>query len=166
MEALGRLFDIAVGCVPTDGVAGAITGKRVHLRNCGGVTIVAIHNGASTDVYDCDLQQHTASSSGTSADLDVTVQYYTKSATTLDNSVQWTKVTQSAASEITNAGAASQQLLMVFEVDAVQLSDGYEWVSLDMPDQGTNATQFVAVLYILRDLEVQRAPANLVATLT
>jgi hypothetical protein len=162
VEALGRLIDVSVGAVPTDAVAGAITGNRVHLKNAGGVTILVVTTGASTDITDVDLQQHTAASGGTTTDLDIITSYYYKSETTLDGDEAWTRGTQSAASEITNVGAASEELLLAIEVDATQLSDGYEWVSLNIPDLGTNGTRHCAVLYVLRDLAVQRAPANLV----
>jgi hypothetical protein len=165
MEGLGRLFDISTGCVPTDAVAGAITGKRVSLKNAGGVTIVVITTGTSTDITDVDLQQHTAATGGTTADLDIIDHYYYKTEATLDGDETWTKGTQTAASEITNVGAASEELLLVIEVDATELSDGYYYVSLDIPDLGTNATRHCAILYLLRDLEVMRAPANLAAPL-
>lgn len=166
MQGLGRLFDISIGSVPTDAVAGAITGKRVSLRNAGGVTIVVCTTGASTDITDVDLQQHTASSGGTTADLDIITSYYYKTEATLDGDETWTRGTQSAASEITNVGAASEELLLVIEVDSTQLSDGYKYVSLDIPDLGTNGTRHCCILYLLRDLNVQRAPANLVAPLS
>lgn len=162
MDALGRLFDISIGSVPADAVAAAITGKRVHLKNAGGCTIVVVTTGSSTDITDVDLQQHTAATGGTTGDLDVITKFFYKSEATLDGDEVWTKGTQSAASEITNVGAASEELLLVIEVDAAQLSDGYEWISLDIPDLGTNGTRHCAILYILRDLEVQRAPAALV----
>lgn len=162
MEGLGRLYDVNINSVPTDAVAGAVTGKRTHLKNAAGCTFIVITTGASTDVLDCDLQQHTAATSGTTADLDIITRYYYKSEATLDGDEVWTKATQSAASEITNVGAASEELLLVIEVDAAQLSDGYEWVSLDFPDQGTNGTKHVASVCLLRDLTVQRAPASLV----
>lgn len=165
-EGLGRLFDISIGAVPTDAVAGAITGKRVGLRHAGGVTIVVVATGASTDVTDVDLQQHTAASGGVSADLDIIDHYYVKSEATLDGDETWTRVEQAAASEITNAGAASEELLLVIEVDARSLGDGYDYVSLDIPDLGTNGTRHCTVLYLLRDLAVQRTPANLVAPLS
>jgi len=166
MEALGRLFDISIGAVPTDAVAGAITGKRVRLTNAGGVTIVVVCTGASTDVLDVDLQEHNASTGGTSQDLDIITHYYLKDEATLDGDEQWTKVTQSAGSEITNAGTASQEQILVIEVDSTQLSDGFEYLSLNVPDLGTNGTKHCAVLYLLRDLTVQRAPANLAAPLS
>lgn len=166
MEGLGRLYNVAVGCVPTDAVAGAITGKRIHLKNYSGVTFVLIATGTSTDITDVDLQQHTASSGGNTQDLDIINHFYYQSATTLDNSQAWTRGSQSAASEITDVGAASQQLLLCIEVDATSLADNYEWVSLDVPDLGTNGTRHIAVIAILRDPLVQRAPASLIAALT
>lgn len=166
MEALGRLFDIAVGFPPTDAVAGAITGVRSHLKNYSGVTFVVITTGSSTDITDVDVQQHTAATGGTTTDLDVVTRFYYKSATTLANSESWTKGTQAAASEITDVGAASQQLLLVIEVDATSLSDDYEWVSLNVPDLGTNGTRFCAGIAILRDPLVQRDPRRLIAPLT
>ncbi|MCF3101430.1 hypothetical protein IPZ58_07530 [Streptomyces roseoverticillatus] len=162
MEALGRLFDVVVGSAPADSVAGAITGNRVHLKNASGCTILVLTDGGSTDILDVDLQQATAATGGTIGDLDIITHYYLKEATTFAGSETWSKVTQSAASEITNAGSASKQTLLVIEVEATQLSDGYEWISLNIPDQGTNGTKYTAVLYLLRDLDVQRAPANLV----
>jgi hypothetical protein len=166
MDGLGRLFDISTAFVPTDAVAGAITGKRVNLRLYGGCTIVVQTTGASTDITDVDLQQHTAASGGTTADLDVITYFYYKSETTLDGDETWTRGTQSAASEITNVGAASQELLLVIEVEATQLSDGYDYISLDIPDLGTNGTRHCSGLYILRDLRYPRTPTNLVAPLS
>lgn len=161
-DALGRLFDISLGSVPVDAVAGAITGKRVHLKNAAGCTIAVVTTGASTDITDVDLQQHTAASGGTTADLDVITRYWYKSEATLDGDEVWTRGTQAAASEITNVGAASEELLLVIEVEGTQLADGYEWISLDIPDLGSNGTRHCAVLYILRDLNVQRRPDALV----
>lgn len=156
--ALGRLFDVAIGAVPTDVVAGAITGKRVHLRNYAAVTVILVGTSGSTDIADIDLQQHTAATGGTSTDLDVTTAYYLKEATTLAGTEQWAKVTQAVASESTDIGSASKQQLAVFEVDAAQLSDGYEWFSVDMPDAGSNGTKFVAVVYVLHGLRFGRSP--------
>lgn len=166
MEGLGRLFDVSTAFVPTDAVAGAITGKRVSLKNAGGCTIVVQTTGGSTDITDVDLQQHTASSSGTTADLDVIDHYYYKSEATLDGDETWTRATQTAASEITNVGAASEELLLVIEVEATQLSDGYSYISLDIPDLGSNGTRLCSGLYFLRELRAPRKPANLIAPLS
>lgn len=166
MYALGRLFDVSVAFVPTDVVAGAVTGKYVSLKHAGGATLVVITNGASTDIIDFDIQQATDSAGTGATDLDVVTEWYKKSATTLAGTETWTRVTQSAASEITDAGAASQQLLAVVEIEAAQLSDGFAYVSVNVPDAGSNATLFAAGIWLLRDLKVSRKPANMPAPLS
>lgn len=173
MEALGRLFDISAGVISAAVNNSAdVTGKRVSLKNAGGCTIVVIAEaGTAGDDLDLDLKQHTAASGGTTLDLDVIDHYYYKSATTLTGTETWSKKTQTAASEIVDAtgGAgtsAEQQQIVVIEVEASSLSDGYEFISLDCTNAGTNNDKLATVLYLLRDLHVQRAPANLVAPLS
>jgi hypothetical protein len=168
-DALGRLFDISVGWSPVDAQT-AQTGKRVSLRNAGGCTIVVVKAaGTAGDDHSYDLQQHTASTGGTTADLDIVSAYYLKSETTLDGDETWTRVTQTAASEITEAGgagtSAEQEQILVIEVDAKQLTDGYDYISLNSGGEGSNA-QLSTCIYLLRDLAVQRTPANLVAPLS
>lgn len=173
MEGLGRLYDLSAGIISSAGNNSAdVTGNRVSLRNCGGVDIVVIAEaGTAGDDLDLDVQQHTASSGGTTADLDVVTSYYYKTETTLDGDETWTKATQSAASEITDAtgGAgtsAEQQQIVVIPVEATELSDGYDYISCDVRNMGTNNDKLVTILYLLRDLNVQRTPANLVAPLS
>lgn len=158
---LGRLFDIGVGVVPVD-LQTAQTGKRVHLKNYGGVTAVFFKAaGTAGDDPTIDLQQHTAATGGTTADLDVATRYYLKREATLDGDEQWETFTQSAASEIADPGgggtSAEEQQLLVVEVSATQLSDGYEWFSVDVADTGTNA-QLGCVLYLLHTLRYEREP--------
>lgn len=168
MEALGRLFDISSGIVPVDSQTAAMTGHRVSLRNAGGCTIVVFKAaGTANDDPVLDLQQHTASSGGTTADLDIIDHYYYKQEATLDGDETWTKATQTAASEVTlNATSAETQMIVVIEVDATELTDGYDYISLDIADTGAAGAQLISCLYLLRDLHVQRAPANLVAPLS
>src|SRR5690349_1506083 len=106
MEALGRLFDIGVGFAPQAINNNAdVTGKRISLANAGGVTIVVFAEaGTAGDDLDIDLQQHTAYTGGTTADLDIVTKYYMKQETALDNDESWTETSQSAGSEITDAG--------------------------------------------------------------
>ena len=169
MEALGRLVDVCVGAVPVDMSSAAVTGKRVAVKGSGGLTIV-VFKGAGTagDDPTLTLKQHTANTGGTTSNLAVIDHYYLKSATTLAGTEQWTKVTQSAAATIADPGgagtSAESQQVIVIEVDAAQLSDGYTHVSLDVADVGTNA-QLGAILYLRRDLLVERAPAALAASL-
>ncbi len=159
--ALGHRFNVSTGAVPTDAVAGAITGNRVHLKDARACSFIVIAAAGSTDRLDLDLQEHNAASGGTSQDLDIITKAYYQTETTLDGDETWTEWSQSAASEITDIGGASEQQLVVVEVRAEQLSDGFEWVSLNVPDLGTNGTKFVAILNVLTGLEVMRKPTNL-----
>jgi hypothetical protein len=161
-RALGRLFDITAIAAPADAVSSAITGNRVSLKHAGGVTFVVITSAGSTDELDLDLREHTAATSGLSQDLDIITTYYIKSEATLDGDEDWTAVTQAAASEISDAGGASEQTLLVVEVSADQLSDGYTHVSLDVPDLGSNGSRYVAILAITHDLYAQRSPELLI----
>ncbi|WP_199572746.1 hypothetical protein [Streptomyces murinus] len=169
MEALGRLVDVCIGAAPVDLSSAAVTGKRVALKGCGGLTIVVIKGaGTAGDDPTFTLQQHTAASGGTSSSLAVIDHYYLKDAATLAGTEQWTKVTQSAAATIADPGgagtSAEHQQILAIEVDAAQLADGYTHVSLNVADVGTNA-QLGAILYFRRDLFVERAPQALAASL-
>ncbi len=163
MEALGRLFDVGLICPPA-ATNGAVTGQRVHMHNAGGVTFLLIGGVASGgDDLQVDVQQHTVGTGGTPADLDVVTRYHYKSAVAMTNAETWTTVTQAAASEIAVSAAANtdiQQNILAVYVGQEQLSDGYEWVSLNVPDLGAG-DKTLTVIAILHDLRVQRAPANL-----
>jgi hypothetical protein len=164
--ALGRVFDIGNQWAPVaDLAAGAQTGARVHLKNAGGVAFVVFMGAVSagTDTFVPDVQQHTAATGGTSQDLDAVTAWHIKHEATLDGDETWTTVTQAAASEVSLTGAtyAASQAILVIEIHASQLADGFEWVSLDMADPGVGGTRAGAALAILFDLAVQRKPANL-----
>lgn len=168
MDAVGRLVDAGLGCAPA-ATNGAVTGKRIHLKNCSAVTVFLIAGVATGgDDLQLDLQQHTVSSGGTPADLDVITDYWIKSATEIDNSETWTHYTQAAASEIAVAASETtdvEQNILQFCVEASSLSDGYEWISVNVPDLGTG-DKTLTVFYLPHDLNVQRAPHNLPALLT
>jgi hypothetical protein len=174
MEALGRLFDVSIGYLNTDLNTAGATGKRVSLKNASGVTIVCVvpATGGTEDLT-FDVQQHTASSGGTSNDMDSANSatgvdhYYIKAGTTLAGTETWTRVSQTAASEVVVAGATygASQCIVAIEVSASQLADGYSYLSVISPDPGATA-RVVSVLYFLHGLEVQRKPANLAAALS
>lgn len=169
MEGLGRLFDIGLAWSPVDSQSGAITGKRICLSGASGITFL-VNKGAGTagddPVY--TLQQHTAYTGGTTANLVVCDHYYLKDEATLDNDESWSKVTNNggtASQTISDPGgagtSAEHQQLLVVEVGADQLTDGYAWVSLNLADTGAAGAQLASAVYILHDLASQRAPANL-----
>jgi hypothetical protein len=164
MEALGRLFDIAAGVTPRDLEAAASTGNRVRLRDADGVTVV-IFKGAAAAGGDptYTLREHNAGSAGVSQNLPVIDKFWHKTEATLDADETWTKVTQAAAATITGDFNASEQII-VFEVEAEALSAGFGWISVDVTDPAGTGPQNGAVLYLLRDLKVMRAPEALAAT--
>jgi hypothetical protein len=167
MEGLGREFDLSVGAAPYDTNAGASTGKRVRLGTpANGVSIVLFKGvGLGTDVPVLTFKQHTAATGGTSANLATVKKWYAKSATTLAGTEQWVANTQAASATVTLTGEATKQGIYVFEIDADSLDDGYGYVSVDVADTGAAGAQLGGVLYILRDLMVQRDPTVLAASL-
>lgn len=161
-EGLGRLINIQTGLAPYDTNAGAGTGLRIHMKDLGGVTIVFYKGaGTGTDVPVLTFQQHTVSSSGSPANLAIIDHWYQKSATTLTGSETWSKQTQAASQTVTLTGEATKQGIYVFEIEAASLSDGYQWVSVNIADTGSAGAQLGSVLYLGRDLHIQRKPANL-----
>lgn len=170
-EGLGRLFDLSIGIAPVDmNTNNGETGKRVSLRNAGSLTLLVIKAaGTAAEDPTVTLKQHTASSSGTSANLAAIDHYYLKSETTLDGDETWTRVAQTAAATIADPGgagtSAEEQQIIAIPLNASSLADGYDYVSLDYAVTASNA-QLATVLYILHDLAVQRTPANLVAPLS
>lgn len=171
MEALGRLFDIGTGWAPVDlDTANGATGKRIALSGADAITFVVFLAVGATDDVVLDLQQHTAYVSGTSNDLDAAAvsdsvgvdHYYIKSEAALDNDEAWAKVTQSEASEITLTGATygDKQNIVVIEVSAAQLGEGYTHVSLNATST-TSTAHLGACLYFVHELRSQRKPSKL-----
>jgi hypothetical protein len=170
MDALGRLFDVSVGFVPVDMHTAANTGKRFHMRDCGAVTAI-IFKAVGTDGEDpvITLQEHTAATSGVSANLAVIDKYWLKDEATLDGDEQWVEFTQTAAATITDPGgagtSAEHQQIIAITIEDTDLTDGYEWITVAVGDVGDNA-QLGCMLYIPHDLRIQRAPASMPQWLT
>lgn len=167
-ERLGFSYDLSAGIAPVDFSTGAATGKRVNLKNAGGVEIIIFVGaaGSGTDALTFTLQEHNASSSGTSQNLACITRYWTKLGTTLAGTETWTAGSQAAAATVAIAGAdAAKQGIIVVSVEEEKLSDGFTYISLSAADPGAVA-RVGGVLYMLRDLKVQRKPSNLVAPLS
>lgn len=173
-NALGRELDISAGVIGVDLNTAGATGKRVSLKNSSGVTIVLLLAAAAsgTESVVGTLKQHTASSGGTSSNLATIDKYFLKAAASLAGTETWTRITQAASQTLTIAdtqgaltGVAQKQVICVVEVEANQLADGCSYVSLDLADPGAVA-RVANVIYLLRDLDVQRKPENLVAPLS
>ena len=161
IKGLGNEFDVLCGFTPVDlGTAGA-TGARVHMENYGRITWCGyLATGTAAEAPTFTLKEHTAATAGTSAALAVITEYFQKEEATLDGDETWTRVTQTAASTVTDADwDDANEVLVAFSVDADQLSDGYGWVSVDVADPGT--AHVGCVFGVASDLRVQRAPQNL-----
>jgi hypothetical protein len=162
MEALGRLFDISLGIITGTDLSGGFTGKRICMENYGGIACVLVASAVgTTDDPVPSIQQHTAYTGGTSADLATMDTIYRKSETLLDGDEAWTKTTQTAATIMTAvAGEAEKQNIYYWEVEASDLADTYTHISVNYAALGTDAKLGV-LLYIPYDLKVQRTPANM-----
>ncbi|MGV1006824.1 MAG: hypothetical protein ACOYEV_19130 [Candidatus Nanopelagicales bacterium] len=161
MTALGKHYDIGLALAPVDLSTAGATGKRIWMGDCTGVDIVLVY-GAGTDGDDPvpSVQQHTAYTGGTSANLVVIDTIYRKAETLLDNDEAWVKTTQTAATIMTAvADDAQKQKVYVIPVSAASLSDGYGWISVNQADLSNNA-QLAAFLYIKHGLKVKRTPPN------
>jgi len=161
-RGLGRLFDFGTGCAIQSFNGSGITGKNISFQNCRsiGVLVCKMANGTTDDLA-IDLQEVDAYN-GTPRDLEVITNYWMKQEASLDNDEVWTKYTQTAASEITAiAGSAETELMLYFEVNEQQLSDGYTHIAVNVPDLGNTDTEQGCVIYIPFDLKMQRTPANL-----
>lgn len=169
-EALGRLFDVSPFVAPVDiNTADTATGIRISMTGHSGIAIVLYTLVGGADTITVDVQQHTAYTSGTSADLDAAAvatstgidHYYIKAETALDGDESWVKVTQSVASEVTIDGTTygAMQKLVVIQVGADQLGDGYTHLSA-IVSLTTSTSQLLAGLYIPYDLVAQRTPPN------
>ena len=137
MEALGRTINpVAIG----DGV-------YVNLKDYEGVTFLCYLAGAAGDTYTLTEAKDAA---GTGAQTLATITRYHTS-----NGVGgvWTLNTQASAGTVVTTATTAQNG-MVCEVEQAELSDTYKYVKLTSTGAGL-------VTPILRDLKVQRKPANL-----
>lgn len=162
--ALGRLFDIGPGINVVDLNSAGNTGFRISMKDCDGIAFVIFAKiGTAASDIACDLQQYTAYTGGTTADLDIITEYFHKSELALDGDESWVSKTQTAASEITDIGGAGTsgefQQLCVIEVTADQLADGYTHLGMNIPQPG--AGKYGCCIYIKWGLHSQRKPANL-----
>lgn len=164
MKGLGRLFDICTGWSPVDlNTLNAATGERVSMTHARACTFLVFCAAGAADDLVLDVQQHTAYTGGTTADLDSTAvatsvgitEWYIK-----DES--WSRQTQTEASEVTVTGATwgAMEKIIAIHVDADQLGDTYTHLSLNATNT-TAAAHLSSCVYILHDLVTQRAPANM-----
>ncbi len=120
---------------PVDLNTAANTGLRVDMKNLKRCTFIAIlAAGTTTAAHSFALKQHTVGSAGTPAALSVANPYYHKIAA----ATEFTKVEVDTAADTFDLHSilANDVAIVVFEVLAENLTDGYRWVSLDIADAG------------------------------
>lgn len=128
-----KVFKTVVG--PVDLNTAAVTGARVAMGKAHKVSFICVlAAGTSTTTHGFTLRQHTAASSGSSADLSVDNPYFHK----IGAATVFTKVAPSSAAAAYDLHSllADSASIVVFEVLSEQLTDGYAWVSLDTADSG------------------------------
>ena len=159
---LGADFDIGSQIGPVDLATANNTGHRIHLMNYGAVTFVGyLGVGTAAEPVTFTLREHNANTGGTSQDLVVIDEYWQKQEATLDGDETWTRVAQTASASVTDAvWDDANQVLVAFKVRGEQLTDAFEWVSVNVDYPGTAVIG--AVFAIMHDLKVQRSPQNLV----
>jgi hypothetical protein len=150
---LAEGFQIVTVLAPVNLLGGANTGDRVHLgKDFRRVTFLIAKAAGGTGGEDpvVTLREHDAVTSGNSADLAKISRVYSKQAATDLTAVgQFTIVQQAAAATFSNGTLAEEAALLAFEVDADDLSAGFEWVSVDIADPGSGNAQLACVLAIL-----------------
>jgi len=167
---LGRGFDLSLGIAPLD-LQTARTGLRMYMRDADAATILLIKGaGTAGDDPTLTLQQHTAYTSGTSANLSTIDTYWIKrKSAALTGAETWEEITQTASHQIVDPGgdttSAEEAMLVAIPVSARDLTNGYEWVSLNVGDTGSNA-QLGCVLYIPHSLTYVREPSGMPEWLT
>ncbi len=163
-RALGDLFNLAVAMPVNNLSAGANTGLRIDLSRATTCTFaVLVDAGTAGDDLILTLREHTAASGGTSQNLAIITEYFKQSETTLDGDEVWTRITQAAGATTADATGttAEEENFFVVEVRHDQLSDGFRWISLDMPDLGSAGTKFGGAIAILSGLRQRGKPERL-----
>lgn len=125
-----------------------LTGDRVSMVGFGHCTMI-LHTADVAAVVTYTVQEHTAATGGTSANLVAVQHYYRKSANTnLDAVGTFTLVTNDpiVATAVTVTGETG---LLVLEFRADELTDGSPFISVNSSDPG--AACLFAGFYILSD---------------
>jgi hypothetical protein len=168
MYKLGYTVDAGPVAAVQDFHVGAVTGKRVNLRNAQSciflINMAAAASGTDDLVF--TLNEHTLSAAGTTTALANITTWWLKQATTLAGTETWVKQTQAAGSTLTIPGAsyATKQVMAALQVNTKDLDDGNDYISLSCAVTAAIG-RFGSINVLLTDLVTKRDPANLAATL-
>ena len=136
--------------VPIDLAAGANAGDWVSFENyqrC--VAVLICDAGASGEDPVFKLQQATAADGTGAKDLDFTVIY--EKVGTLASVTGWTRVTQAANTEYTNAASGEAQNIIAVEVaaDELDVDNGFQFLQLSVADTGNTTGKIGCGIYIM-----------------
>lgn len=123
----------AINAIDLD--AGANTGARIDMKLFRRVTFVLFASaGTSPSSHTVSFQQHDAASAGNSANLSISNPYYHK----VDSATEFTRVVPSAAAASFDIDSivGDTKYMVVFEVLAEDLTNGYRWASMNLSDAG------------------------------
>lgn len=152
---MGRFVEtnaIEVSAVPIDTSGAAVTGDRYNLKHYGKIVWIISQGAWAGGTPAVTLQQHDAASSGNSTALGFTKRW-TKVALT------GTVFTETAVSSNTFNLPAVANTINVIEVNAEDLTDGYNYASLNIATPGSNA-DLISVVAILGDPSYAGAPGS------
>lgn len=143
---------IEVSAVPIDTSGAGVTGDRYNLKHYGKITWIIQQGAWAGGTPAVTLQQHDAATGGNSTALGFTKRW-TKVALT------GTVFTETTVSSNTFNLPAVANTINVVEVNAEDLTDGYNFASLNIATPGSNA-DLICVTTILGDPDYSGAPGS------
>ncbi len=139
------------------------TGDYVSLKNYNKVGVLFIKAaGSATDDPTLTLYESTdVAGAGTVQALTAIDTHWIKQAATNLTAVgTFTKTTQTLASTIVfNATSGEQAIVDYFEVDAAQLSDGFDCIRVDVANAASAGSQYATLMYIMLEPRYGEAAA-------
>ena len=161
-------INIVSGFVPVDMSGGANEGDYVNLTNYKSVIVVLFKAvGTAGDDPTLTLTQATAADGTGAKALEIIDVAFTKQDSLLSGVADYTKVTQTAASTLTDATSAEDQAIWQVEVQATELdlANGFTFLKCGVADVGTNA-QIGCAFYIMGEPRLEASPENLVTAIS
>ena len=152
MPKFAEQYNIHPSFIPVDLSSAANTGDWFGLEGYGKIVFLFISAvGTAGDDPTLTVQEATANDGTGAQNLVVVDKVWVKqAATSLNSTGTYTMATQTAAATYTEATAAEQVAMWILEIDAEQMTDGYDFINCSCSDVGTNA-QLGAMFAILCD---------------
>lgn len=167
---LGRIYDIVPLAIPID-LDNSQTGDIFELKHWTGFDLhIFTGDGAAGRDVQFDVKRHTDISDGTGTTIALGSAtalrkfHYKEGATTVVGDTGWTTGTwfdADGAGVILNDAEGENSSYIVVPFEASDLGDGYTAVSISAIVAGGSGAKIGCAFALLRDPQVQRAPANL-----